>query len=168
MSSNTQSQQKPTDTNPGPKVQWGDLESEAVKVKTNRFITSILSDVKDPTEQVRSDRKQVYQLALLLSSDNKDLRIGAFKGMIKFLEDTTDLSKSDVKAAAKTLVPATAVSQPQSKSNRSSKKGQIDPPEILAIKARFPDPSSRGKDSEYSKEIRKAREELKKKKKLSS
>ena len=151
---------------PGKPTSWADLMAEE-EAKPNRFIASILTDVKELTEQVKSDRKQIYQLATLLGHTNKDVRIGAFKGFIKFLEETTELSKSDVKAAAKTMLPAGNASinttQPRVP-KQGSKKGDTkkESPEIEAIKAKFPNPSDRGKDSEYAKQIREARKKAKK------
>jgi hypothetical protein len=112
--------------------------------------------------ELDAQKKRLTAILPHLDSEEKHLRIGAIKSLISFLETTTKLSKADVKEAFKEGAPR-VIAQPQRAVAQKVKAKKAEDPSILAVKAKYPAASQRGKDSAYAAEIKTARAALKKK-----
>jgi hypothetical protein len=131
----------------GPGKSWADIEEDADKA------TSLFKELLDSSEF-----KQIFTA---LNSTLPEVRQGGMKSLITYMVKTTQLSKNDVKAVAKSLSPQALVlrSAPQAKAKqrtpkapqKASSKNANQRRVEAELRALYPDYKTSGVESEYAK-----------------
>jgi len=126
---------------------WADIEDEADK--TAFFFKEML------------DSSEFKQIFTALNSTLPEVRQGGMKSLITYMVKTTQLSKNDVKAVAKSLSPQSLVlrSAPQAKTKqrtpkapqKASTKNANQRRNEAELRALYPDYKTSGVESEYAK-----------------